>query len=335
MVESLPVHNKIKLRKANYKTLISNYCKSLQNLGRCNINTVCYNFMPVVDWTRTNLDLRLNNDVRALGFDMTDSIAYDVYILKRENAKANYTESQLAAAFERVQALSEQDKEFLEKNIIAGLPGGEGAYTRCEILTTINEFIEVGEDQYRENLFRFLEDVVPNAERCGVKLCIHPDDPPFSLFGLPRVVSTENDAEKLLTAVPSDSNGLTMCAGSYGARGDNDLVRMIKRFGDKIFFVHLRNVKRSLDGSFYESDHLKGDNDMIGIMSALLDEEDRRAKVGGAAIPMRPDHGHLLDDELNQQGSNPGYSYAGRMKSLAELRGALYALESMRRSNGV
>ncbi|BFM07235.1 mannonate dehydratase [Halioxenophilus aromaticivorans] len=331
VVENLPLHNDIKLRKGNFKELLENYCQSLINLGQCGVKTVCYNFMPVVDWTRTNLDYRLNNDARALRFEMSDFVAYDVYILKRKNAEESYTDLQLDNAAKRFVVMTDEEKSLLEKNIIAGLPGGEGSYNREDIRAAIEEFIALGEAQYRENLFQFLRDVVPTAEQAGIELCIHPDDPPFSLFGLPRVVSTEDDAAALLAAAPSKSNGLTMCAGSYGARGDNDLVRMIRRFSDRIYFVHLRNVKREEDGSFYESEHLDGDNDMIGIMSALLDEEDRRSKEGGAVIPMRPDHGHLLADELDQPGTNPGYSYAGRMKSLAELRGALHALEAVRK----
>lgn len=330
VVESVPLHNDIKLRKNDYQTLLENYRQTLINLGKAGITTVCYNFMPVVDWTRTNLSYRMKNDARALRFEMSDFVAYDMFMLQRDGAEADYSEEQIAIARERFSSMNEEEQQLLEQNIIAGLPGGEGSYDRDGIRTAIAEFIALGTEAYRENLFAFLRDIIPAAEASGVEMCIHPDDPPFSLFGLPRVVSTEEDANAILTAVPSPSNGLTMCAGSFGARGDNDLVRMIRRFGERIYFVHLRNVKREADGSFYESDHLDGDNDMIGIMTALLDEEDRRAESGGRKIPMRPDHGHLLADEVDRKGTNPGYSYGGRMKSLAELRGALHVLQDMR-----
>jgi len=331
VVESVPVHNDIKLRSGNCAGLIDNYQRTLAHLGNEGITNVCYNFMPVVDWTRTNLNYRLRNDARALRFEMSDFIAYDVFILQRPNAKHSYTEQQLNHAQLRFESMSADEIVLLEKNIIAGLPGGEGSYSRAGIQAAITAFTALGTEGYRENLFAFLREVVPVAETAGVTLSIHPDDPPFSLFGLPRVVSTEADAAAILAAVPSPFNGLTMCAGSYGARGDNDLVRMIKRFADRIYFVHLRNVIREEDGSFFESDHLDGDNDMVGIMSALLDEEARRIRNGGRQIPMRPDHGHLLVNEMHQASTNPGYSYTGRLKSLAELRGALHVLESMRR----
>ena len=218
------------------------------------------------------------------------------------------------------------------KNIIAGLPGGEGSYTRDSIRETIEEFITLGTEGFREHLFKFLNEIIPTAESVGAKMCIHPDDPPFSLFGLPRIVSTSEDANKLLNACPSPANGLTMCAGSYGARGDNDLVQMVRDYGPNIFFVHLRNVIREDDGSFFESDHLVGDNDMVGLVEALLSEEKRRKDTAEGddylRIPMRPDHGHLLDDELNVEGVKPGYSYLGRMKGLAELRGVIHTTSS-------
>ncbi len=330
VVESVPLHNDIKLRKGDYLQQIENYKISLLNLGKAGITTVCYNFMPVVDWTRTNLNYKLTNDARALRFEMSDFVAYDVCMLQRKNAEADYDAELLEKSRARFELMDEEERALLEQNIIAGLPGGEGSYSRDGIRVAIEEFIALGTEGYRKNLFAFLEDIIPTAEQAGVEMCIHPDDPPFSLFGLPRVVSTEEDANAILSAVPSSSNGLTMCAGSFGARGDNDLVRMIRRFSDKIFFVHLRNVKREADGSFYESDHLDGDNDMIGIMNALLDEEERRSEEGGRVIPMRPDHGHTLAEEAEKTGVNPGYSYAGRMKSLAELRGALHVLESLR-----
>jgi mannonate dehydratase len=333
VIESIPVHNDIKTRTGNYLQYIENYKQSIINAAKCGVYTICYNFMPVVDWTRTNLMYKLPNNSHALLFEMTDFAAYDVYMLKREGALESYSEAVLAKADARFSAMSEVEHMALEKNIIAGLPGGEGSYTRNSIRETIQQFIDLGTEGFREHLFQFLREIIPVAESVGAKMCIHPDDPPFSLFGLPRVVSTADDANKLLEACPSPANGLTMCAGSYGARGDNDLVQMVRQFGPSIYFVHLRNVIREDDGSFYESDHLVGDNDMIGLVEALLSEEKRRKEDAKGddylRIPMRPDHGHLLDDELNQEGVKPGYSYMGRMKGLAELRGVIHTMSSI------
>ncbi|MFS1701200.1 mannonate dehydratase [Alteromonas sp. AMM-1] len=331
VVESVPLHNDIKTRTGDYLRHIDNYQQTLRNLGKAGIDTVCYNFMPVVDWTRTNLSYQLPNASQALRFEMTDFIAYDVFMLQRDNAAQDYNQTQLDTAKARFEALSPTERELLEKNIIAGLPGGEGSYDREGIRKAIAQFIALGTEGYRQHLFAFLKAIIPVAEEAGVKMCIHPDDPPFSLFGLPRVVSTASDARAILEAVKSPANGLTLCAGSFGARADNDLVDMVRAFGPSIFFVHLRNVKREPDGSFYESDHLDGDNDMIGLINALLDEETNRGKRN--SIPMRPDHGHLMDEEMNKPGVRPGYSYAGRMKSLAELRGVIHVLERLRATN--
>ena len=333
VVESVPVHNDIKTRTGNYRQQIKNYQTSLRNLAEAGVTTVCYNFMPVVDWTRTNLSYQLPNQSQALRFEMTDFAAYDVHMLKRKNAEQDYTPQVLERAGQRFASMSEEERQLLEKNIIAGLPGGEGSYTRESIGAAIDQFIQLGNDGMRANLFAFLREVVPVAEEVGLRLCIHPDDPPFSLFGLPRVVSTADDARALLDAVPSEANGLTLCAGSYGARGDNDLVKMAEEFGSRIYFVHLRNVKRETDGSFYESEHLDGDNDMVGLIDTLLAEEDKRRASGQASIeiPMRPDHGHLMGDEIGKPGVNPGYSFAGRLKGLAELRGVIHTLEVVRK----
>lgn len=332
VVESVPVHNDIKTRTGNYQQLIKNYQQTLLNLGKVGIDTVCYNFMPVVDWTRTNLMYRLPNASHALRFEMSDFAAYDIFVLQRDNARSSYSDEVITKAEHRFALMSEQEQQLLENNIIAGLPGGNDAYTRSSIKEAIADFIALGVEGFRANLFAFLRDVIPYAEQAGVKLCIHPDDPPFSLFGLPRVVSTADDARALMAAVPSDSNGLTLCAGSFGARGDNDLIAMAREFGSHIHFVHLRNIKREADGSFFESEHLDGDNDMVGLISAFLDEEQRRVNSGRSdtQIPMRPDHGHLLGDETDRKGVNPGYSFAGRMKGLAELRGVLHTLQSIR-----
>lgn len=335
VIESIPVHNDIKTRTGKFQEYIDNYKQSIINAGNAGIKTICYNFMPVVDWTRTNLNYTLPNASQALRFEMTDFAAYDVYLLQRDNAQNDYKEDVLQRAKSRFDSMSEEEKVLLEKNIIAGLPGGEGSYTRDTIRAAIQQFIDLGTEGFREHMFMFLREIIPAAESVGVKMCIHPDDPPFSLFGLPRVVSTAADARQLLNAVPSPSNGLTLCAGSYGARGDNDLVAMANEFGSRIYFVHLRNVKREADGSFYEADHLDGDNDMVGLVNALLCEERRRAKNGeqDCSIPMRPDHGHTLADELDAKDVKPGYSYAGRMKGLAELRGVIHALEVLQKQS--
>ena len=331
VVESVPVHQDIKLRKGDYQRLIENYRTSLKNLGAEGVTRVCYNFMPVVDWTRTNLDFELDNASSALRFEMTDFVAYDAFILEREGAENDYSVDLLAQAKSRLQAMSTAQKEDLEINIIAGLPGGEGSWDREGIRAAIKQFTDLGTEGLRANLIAFLRDIIPAAEEAGVVLAIHPDDPPFSLFGLPRVVSTADDARYLTTEVDSAHNGLTMCAGSYGARSDNDLVAMVKEFGSRIQFVHLRNIKREADGSFYESEHLSGDNDIVGLVSALLTEERDRADNGAALpqIPMRPDHGHAMGDEKNDPNVRPGYSYAGRMKGLAELRGVIHTISAL------
>ena len=288
--------------------------------------------MPVVDWTRTNLDYELPNTARALSFEMADFAAYDLFILERNGASDCYSDAVIERATGRFAEMSVEARQALEQNIIAGLPGGEGSYDREGIRAEIARFSELGNDRYRANLVAFLEEIIPAAEAAGVVMAIHPDDPPFSLFGLPRVVSTADDARALLEAVPSPANGLTMCAGSYGARGDNDLVAMIREFHDRIYFVHLRNIRRADDGSFFEADHLHGDNDIVGIVNALLDAEQLRQGLapGRCAIPMRPDHGHTLGAEQTDEKLRPGYSYAGRMKGLAELRGVIHALSATR-----
>ena len=331
VVESVPLHNDIKTRSGNAEHYIRNYQASIRNLGQAGINVVCYNFMPVVDWTRTNLSYELPNASQALRFEMTDFIAYDVHILQRASAAADYPSALLERARGRYEAMTPAERDLLEHNIIAGLPGGEGSYDRAGLSAAIAQFIALGTEGMRSNLFRFLQDIIPVAQHYGVRMCIHPDDPPFSLFGLPRVVSTAEDARALLQAMPSPSNGLTLCAGSFGARADNNLVDMAREFGPHIHFVHLRNIKREADGSFHESEHLDGDNDMVGLIEALLDEEQRRKACGRRdAIPMRPDHGHLLGEELGRATVNPGYSFGGRLKGLAELRGVIHTLEALR-----
>ncbi|GAB3273528.1 mannonate dehydratase [Parahaliea aestuarii] len=332
VVESIPLHNDLKTRSGNYRQLLENYQTSVRNVGAAGIEVVCYNFMPVVDWTRTNLAYNLPNSSQALRFEMTDFAAYDVCMLQREGAENDYPAALLTRARQRFETMSDEERALLEKNIIAGLPGGEGSYDREGIRQAIAEFIALGTEGMRDNLLAFLQAVIPVAEEAGVRMCIHPDDPPFSLFGLPRVVSTADDARTLFNAVPSPNNGLTLCAGSFGARADNDLVGIAREFGERIHFVHLRNIRREDDGSFYESEHLDGDNDMVGLIDALLEEEQRRAREGRSdRIPMRPDHGHLMGDEIGKPGVNPGYSFGGRLKGLAELRGVIHTLETLRK----
>ncbi len=327
--ESIPVHTSIKLRTGPWRQYIDAWKDSLANLGRAGVPTVCYNFMPVVDWTRTDLMFPMPSTGLALRFDIAEFAGYDAFVLKRRGAEGDYPAALLERARAMLAAKTEADIARLETNIIAGLPGGEDSYTREGIRDRIAAFDGVTAEAMRANLIAFLAEVVPVAEDVGVRLSIHPDDPPFSLFGLPRIVSTAADAETLLAAVDRPANGLTLCAGSYGSRPDNDLPAMVARFGARIHFVHLRNVSRDEDGSFTESDHLDGDVDMVKLIAALLAEERRRAAQGEpAAIPMRPDHGHLLGFDGDRR-SNPGYSYIGRLKGLAELRGVMTAVEAL------
>ncbi len=322
--ESIPVPNAIKHRRGDAAGAIGRWKDSLAALGRAGVPVVCYNFMPVVDWTRTNLRFPMPSTGLALRFDMPDFVGYDVFVLKRKNAEGDYPAALVEEGRRRVAAMSEADVDRLERTVIAGLPGGEDSYTRESIRARIAEYDDLSAEEMRANLVAFLNEIVPVAEELGVKLAIHPDDPPVSLFGLPRIVSTAADARAILSAVDSPANGLTLCAGSYGSRPDNDLVAMAREFGPRIHFAHLRNVARDPDGSFTESDHLDGDVDMVALVRALMAEEARRRAEGRAdvVIPMRPDHGHLLADDLTKT-TNPGYSLIGRLKGLAELRGIM------------
>ncbi|MEY3019008.1 MAG: mannonate dehydratase [Pseudomonadota bacterium] len=334
VVESVPVHNAIKSRTGDFERMIENYKISLRNLGQAGLETVCYNFMPVVDWTRTSLSFEAGDNSVALKFEMTDFAAYDIFVLQREGARDSYNPSVIAKAEQLYATMTAEQITALESNIIAGLPGGEGSYNASTIKQAIELFASFSNDQYRQHLFMFLDEVIPVAEAAGIKMAIHPDDPPFSLFGLPRVVSTAEDARLIVNHFNSVANGITMCAGSFGSRGDNDLVAMINEFHNRVYFVHLRNIKREEDGSFFESDHLDGDNDMIGIVNALLSEESRReADEHGVMgqIPMRPDHGHTMDIDVIAKTTRPGYAYAGRMRGLAELRGVIHTVSNMRR----
>jgi mannonate dehydratase len=327
--ESIPMEQCVKRGDAHAPKAIARWKETLANLGRAGIPTVCYNFMPVVDWTRTDLRWRTERGTGlALRFEMTDFVAYDVFILKRPNAAESYDANVVARAEQRAKAMSDDEKLLLERNIIAGLPGGALVQTRQSINTLLESFGGIDAVTMQSNLLAFLKEVVPVAEEHGVYLGIHPDDPPFSLFGLPRVVSTPQDVRSILSAVDSPYNGITLCTGSYGSRPDNDLVAMATEFAPRINFAHLRNVTVEADGSFFEDDHLDGGTDMVGVVEALLREERRRAAAGDTrrAIPLRPDHGHLLGDDIDKK-TNPGYSYIGRVKGLGELRGAIRAIE--------
>ncbi|MDE1995758.1 MAG: mannonate dehydratase [Rhizobiaceae bacterium] len=328
--ESIPVTSAIKLRNSNWRRYVDAWKISLANLGKGGVPVVCYNFMPVVDWTRTNLLYPTEVGGLALRFDMIDFIAYDVFVLKRHAAETSYPAAAVEAAQKRLAAMSDEQIASLERNVIAGLPGGEGIHTRETIRAEIAAFNDVSSDDMRANLTEFLKEIVPVAAENNVRLAIHPDDPPFSLFGLPRVVSTPSDVEAILGAVNEEANGITLCAGSYGSRPDNDVVGMAKRFATRIHFAHLRNVSKEPDGSFIESEHLAGDVNMVSLIGVLRAEEQRRAAAGrtDSVIPMRPDHGHLLIDDQNKK-VNPGYSCIGRLKGLAELRGVIAAVDQL------
>lgn len=328
--ESIPINSAIKRRDGEWRRYLDAWKQSLANLGRGGVPVVCYNFMPVVDWTRTNLMYPTEAGGYALRFDMIDFVAYDVFVLKRRAAEDSYDPDVIETARQRLAGMRETDVLTLEKNIIAGLPGGEDSHTREKIRAEIASFDDTSPADMRANLIEFLKEVVPVAAENGVRLAIHPDDPPFSLFGLPRVVSTEEDVQTLLSAVDEPANGITLCAGSYGSRTGNDVVAMARRFADRVHFAHLRNVTKEPDGSFIESEHLGGDVNMVSLISVLRAEERRREKAGRAdrVIPMRPDHGHLLIDDQKKK-VNPGYSCIGRLKGLAELRGVIAAVDQL------
>lgn len=338
VVESLVVSEDIKKQAGSYKQHFANYRSSLENLAAAGITTVCYNFMPVIDWTRTDLAFPLASGGTAMRFDIVDFALFDIHLLARAGAKEDFTPALVEAAARRHAAMSEAKKTALVQNIVAGLPGSNEKLTLEQVAAHLAEYDHISRERLAVHLVDFLSEVIPAAERLGVRLCCHPDDPPFQLMGLPRVTSTQEDFRHFTSAVDSISNGLTFCTGSFGARHDNDMPGLIKEFASKIHFVHLRAVKRDTNNvpcSFFEDTHLGGDIDMVAIISALLAEENRRKQEGrtDAQIPMRPDHGQDIADDLGRDGAQPGYPLIGRLKGLAELRGVMAALEHQSRGN--
>jgi mannonate dehydratase len=327
VVESLPVHDDIKRQTGNWKAYIENYNISLRNLAACGLQVITYNFMPILDWLRTDIQFELPDGSRALRFEKAAFAAFELFLLKRPGAENDYTREEYENARQKLADMDEIERETVFRNLLLGLPGSDDAFTPQQVLAELQKYQGIDSEKLKRHLFDFLAEVAPVAESCGLKLAVHPDDPPYPVLGLPRIVSTEQDLSDLLDAVPIAANGLCFCTGSLGARPDNDVPAMLRKFGDRVHFLHLRNTRRDEEGNFYEADHLDGDTDMVAVVAEVLQIMQRRK----ASLPMRPDHGHQMLDDL-QKTTYAGYSAIGRLKGLAELRGLELGLSTINRN---
>ena len=331
VVESLPVHEKIKTRTEDFEQITENYKQSMKNLASCNVYVICYNFMPILDWTRTRLDMPLEDGSLALEYNASELRVFDLHILQREGAQQDYTPQEIEQAKKQFEDLEASDIQRISDNMLKGLPGSEEGYSMEEFKTMLDTYKGIDADQLRSHLVKFLEEIIPLAEQLGIRMCIHPDDPPFSLLGLPRIMSTRSDYQYIFDQVTPLSNGITFCTGSLGVRADNDLPAIFDAFADRVHFLHLRSTKRDAQGNFFEADHLTGDVDMFEIITRVIREQRRRVAENrqDASIPMRPDHGHQMLDDLVKPKINPGYSAIGRLRGLAELRGLEWGINKM------